>query len=74
MFGVPQGSVLGSVIFNIYIRSIYSLVHSFGFSIYGYADDHQILKTYMPKNQPDRGSFLVFPSSSTMDVQVFSPT
>ena len=50
-FGVPQGSVLGPVLFNLYIRSIYGCVKDLGFDISGYADDHQVLKSFGTDSQ-----------------------
>ena len=46
LFGVPQGSVLGPVLFNMYTRSLYDVITSCGFSTSGYADDSNARLTF----------------------------
>ena len=40
LFGVPQGSILGPLLFNLYCSTINDAFNSSGFSSMGYADDN----------------------------------
>ena len=51
-FGVPQGSVLGPVLFNIYIRSFYRFIGlNSNWVVQGFADDHQLYTAFSTDDQ-----------------------
>ena len=47
-YGLAQGSVLGPPLFNIYIRSLYPYIQALDYDIEGFADDHQLFKSFLP--------------------------
>ena len=57
-FSVPQGSVVGPVLYNAYATTLQHVVQS-PIKLYGFADGHTIKDSFMPDNIIDTESYVI---------------
>ena len=50
-YAVPQGSLLGPVLFICYIATLDNVIQDTSTSLLGYADDHAIYNSFLPTDE-----------------------
>ena len=50
-YAIPQGSLLGPVLFICYISTLNDIIQDTSASMLGYADDHAVYKSFSPANE-----------------------
>ena len=78
-FGVPQGSVLGPILFNLYTTPLSTLIANTSLSHHLYADDTQPFTSFVPKDFPLvinqlQSSFSTISSWKTANLLTLNPS
>ena len=50
-YAVPQGSLLGSVLFICYIATLENIIQDTSTSLLGYTDDHMVYNSVLPMHE-----------------------
>ena len=70
-FGVPQGSVLGPIIFTINTTPLADIIKHHNLSYHFYADDTQLYITFDPKSQSSLQESIACVEKCAMDIKIW---
>lgn len=70
-YGVPQGSVLGPILFTIYTMPLAKIIASYNINYHFYADDTQLYLSFDPKNRASFSDSLSTVQECIKDIKVW---
>ena len=68
-FGVPQGSVLGPILFTIYTTRLEDIIKHHNLSYHFYADDTPLYITFDPKSKSSLQESIASIEKCAMDIK-----
>ena len=70
LFGIPQGSVIGLILFSIYTLPIGDIARAHGLNVNFYADDTQLHMAFAPTDHEDAPSILTQVENYISDIRI----